>query len=172
MVSFPTTVLVADDGSPESDRAVDAAAQLVRATNSSLSLVHVRSLSPTVIGFPPTPAYTERLREEGLALVERRTADLSAAGVELEHAEVRLGKRIETTVTGTAAELGVGLLVVGARGGTPGQRYLLGDLSVHLVREARCSVLVVHTEDYRSAHRSPPDGRHQDQDQDQEPEHR
>ncbi|MFD6953292.1 MULTISPECIES: universal stress protein [unclassified Nocardiopsis] len=153
---------MADDGSPESDRAVDTAAQLVRATGSSLSLVHVKALSPTVVGVPAAPAHVERLREQGRVLVGRRVAELSAGGIEPEHAEVRLGRRIEAAVTDTAMEWGAGLLVVGARGGNPGQRYILGDVSVHLVREARCSVLVVHTEDYRSISRTLPENPDQD----------
>lgn len=155
MVSFPTTVLVADDGSPESDKALNSAMELARTTGSTLALVHVRSLSPSVAGIPVSPAHAQRLREEGQALVERRTEQVAAQGLTLEHAEVRLGHRLETTVIRTADELGAGLLIVGARGATAGQRYILGDLSLRIVRNARCSILVVHAP--RNQAVSPPD---------------
>ncbi|RNL84195.1 universal stress protein [Halostreptopolyspora alba] len=150
MASFPTSILVADDGSPESDRALDTAVELALATGASLSLVHSKSLSPSVVGTTVTTAHTERLHAEGEELVDRRVREVSAKGLRLDHAWVRLGRRIEATVTAAAEELGSGLLVVGARGRSPSQRYALGDLSVSLVREAPCSVLTVHSEQARA----------------------
>lgn len=146
MLSFPTGILVADDGSPESDRALSAAVELARATLSELSLVHVKSLEPSVAGTTVTPAQIDRLREQGEALVERRAAEAAERGLELDHAEVRLGRNIEVTVLRAATDLGSGLLVVGARGRGPGQRRALGDLSRRLASNAPCSVLVVREE--------------------------
>ncbi|WP_017586821.1 universal stress protein [Nocardiopsis ganjiahuensis] len=146
MLSFPTGIMVVDDGSPESDRALTAATELARATRSVLSLVHVKSLEPSVAGTTVTPAQVDRLREQGEALVERRAAEAAELGTELEHAEVRLGRNIEATVLRAAADLGSGLLVVGARGRGVGQRKVLGDLSLRIVTDAPCSVLVVREE--------------------------
>ncbi|GAB3689918.1 universal stress protein [Nocardiopsis oceani] len=154
MLSLPTSILVADDGSAEADMALGTAVELARATASSLSLVHVKSLEPIVAGTTVTPAQVDRLREQGEALVERRTSEVSDRGLELDRAEVRLARRIEATVIRTAADLGTGLLVVGARGGTPGYRRVLGDLSLRLARDAHCSVLVVRAQGGQPAPRS------------------
>ncbi|WP_084723053.1 universal stress protein [Streptomonospora alba] len=149
MASFPTAILVADDGSPESDRAMEAAVELARATESSLSLVHSKSLQPSVVGTTVSTPHIERLRTEGQSLVDRRVREASAKGLDLDQAWVRMGRRVEATVIEAAAELGAGLLVVGARGRSPSQRYALGDLSVSLARDAPCSVLIIHSEQAR-----------------------
>lgn len=156
MPPFPTAILVADDGSAESDLALETALELARATESSLSLIHVRSLYPAVVGTTVTPEQARRLRERGEHFVQRRVAEAAAWGVPLEHAEVRLSRRIESAVTDTARRLGAGLLVVGARGGGAGRRHLLGDISHRLVREAHCSVLVVHAAQAQSGPRTRP----------------
>lgn len=162
MLSLPTRILVADDGSAEADAALGTAVALARATASSLSLVHVKSLEPIVAGTTVTQAQIDRLREQGEALLERRTSEVSDRGIELDQALVRLARRIEATVIRTATELGTGLLVVGARGGTPGSRRALGDLSVRLARDAHCSVLVVRTETTERAPRSGPEGQREE----------
>lgn len=142
MPSFPTAILVADDGSAEADLALETALELTLTTGSSLSLVHVRSLSPSMVGTAVTREQERRIREEGENLVERRASEVAERGVPLEHVEMRLSRRIESAITDTAERIGAGLLVVGARGG-PGRRHLMGDISYRLVREAHCSVLVV-----------------------------
>lgn len=154
MPAFPTTILVADDGSAESDLALKTALELTGATGSSLSLVHVRSVSPTVVGTTVMPEQERRIREEGEGLIARRVAEAAEWGAPLEHVEMRLSRRIESAITDTAERIGAGLLVVGARGGGPGRRHLLGDLSYRLVREAHCSVLVVQGEQTRRGPRT------------------
>ena len=146
MPEFPTRILIADDGSPEAGRAVDAAVNLARATGAALSLVHVKSVAPTVAGTTVTPARVDQLREQGEELVGRRSARVGEYGVRFEHAEVRMGRNIEATVLGAAADLRADLLVVGARGRGTVRRRVLGDLSTRLVGDAPCSVLVVRGE--------------------------
>lgn len=143
MVSSPATVLVVDDGSSESDSALDTAVQLARATGSLLALLHVKSLAPHVVGTTVTPTLFAQLREQGEELVGRRVAEVTAQGVELDFAEVRFGRRIETTVARTARELDTKILVVGAHDGGITRRHATGDLSLSLAREAPCSVLIV-----------------------------
>lgn len=156
MSSFPTAILVADDGSAESDLALETALELARLTESSLSLIHVRSLYPAVVSTTVTPEQARRLREQGEHFVQRRVAEASEWGVPLEYAEVRLSRRIESAITDTARRLGIGLLVVGARGGGAAQRHMLGDISRRLVRESHCSVLVVHAAQAQSGPRTRP----------------
>ncbi|QRN79823.1 MAG: universal stress protein [Nocardiopsis sp. BM-2018] len=143
MPDFPARILIADDGSPEAGRAIDAAVNLVRVTGAALSLVHVKSLEPAVAGTTVTPVRVDQLREQGEELVGRRTARIGEFGIRLEHVEVRLGRSIEATVLRAAADLGTDLLVVGARGRGTVRRRALGDLSTRLVGDAPCSVLVV-----------------------------
>lgn len=143
MVSSSVTVLVVDDGSSESDAALDTAVALTRVTGSLLALLHVKSLASHVVGTTVTPTLFAQLRDQGEELVGRRVAEIAAKGVAPDFAEVRFGRRIETTVTRTARELDAKVLVVGARDGGIARRHAMGDLSLQLVREAPCSVLVV-----------------------------
>ena len=143
MVSFPTLVLVADDGSPESDRAVEAAARVTESTGSRLALVHVKAHSPSVTGVTAVPAQEENLRAQGEAFLRWRHDQLADRGVTPVRTELRLSRRPERSVVRVAEELDAGLIVVGVRGGRPGQRMVLGDLSLPLARDAHCSVLVV-----------------------------
>lgn len=160
MVSSPAVVLVVDDGSSESDAALDTAVGLARATGSLLSLLHVKSLSPQVVGTTVTPTQFARLREQGEELVGRRVADIAEKGIEPDFAEVRFGQRIETAVIRTVRELGAEVLVVGARDGGAGRRYVLGDLSLQLARDAPCSVLVVRGESPWPRPDHPDEGHH------------
>lgn len=145
MVHFPTNILIADDGSAESELAIEAGAEIALATNSALSLVHVKSLAPTVVGTTVTSAGMERLRADGQALLDRRVDMLTRRGVPVHRTLLRLGRRIENTVLAATAEVGAGLLVVGVRGANPSVRFVLGDISMSLVRDAPCTVLAVRS---------------------------
>ena len=154
MVSFPTLVLVADDGSPESDRAVGTAARLSEATGSRLALVHVKVRSPSVTGVTMVPAQEERLRTEGEEFLRRRADELAEQGITTAHTELRITRRPERSVLRVAEELRAGLIVVGVRGAHSADRLALGDLSLPLARDAHCSVLVVRDGRHQTAERT------------------
>ncbi|GHD25729.1 universal stress protein [Nocardiopsis kunsanensis] len=154
MVSFPTLVLVADDGSPESDRAVATAARLTEATGSRLALVHVKVRSPSVTGVTAVPAQEERLNSQGEAFLRRRREELAERGIPSVHTELRLTRRPERSVLRVSEELRAGLIVVGVRGARSADRLVLGDLSLPLARDAHCSVLVVRDGRHGTAERT------------------
>lgn len=158
MVSFPTLVLVADDGSPESDRAVDTAARLTGATGSRLALVHVKVRSPSVTGVTAVPAQEEQLRTQGEEFLRGRREELAERGITTARTELRLTRRPERSVLRVSEELRAGLIVVGVRGAHSADRLVLGDLSLSLARDAHCSVLVVRDGQHGTAERTPEPG--------------
>lgn len=151
MVEWPATILVADDASPEAEVAVDTAVGLAGSLSARLSLLHVRSLSSYVTGDTPSPAYRERTRREGETFMEERLAHVRERGGEIDRHWVRLARSVEHEVVRVVEAEDFDLLVVPRRGHSLPQRRALGDLSLHLVRDAPCSVLVV-----RSPHVPPP----------------
>jgi universal stress protein A len=151
MELFPTRVLVAVDRSPSARTALDAARQLCAATDSELWLVHVKLLSPSVVGDPVGGGQYEQLEAEGEEVLAGIRDELEADGgdVQVAQAAVRLAKSIEGAVAAFAEEIDARLIVVG--GTTRGRidRAVGGDVAVGLVKHAPCSVLVVppHVQD-------------------------
>lgn len=154
MVSFPTLVLVADDGSPESDRAVETAARLSESTGSRLALIHVKVRSPSVTGVTAVPAQEEQLRTWGEEFLQSRRDELAERGITTAHTELRITRRPERSILRVSEEIRAGLIVVGVRGSHSADRLVLGDLSLPLARDAHCSVLVVRDGRHETAERT------------------
>jgi nucleotide-binding universal stress UspA family protein len=136
-------IVVGTDGSPAAERALRRAAALARDSGERLYVV---------TAIPSTPSYAEPL--EGSAKRERvdlhATAEQVAAR-EAAHAEAE-GVEVETVaregdpaqvLIDVAQEVGADLIVVGARGLTPIERFLLGSVSSKLAHHATCDLLIV-----------------------------
>jgi len=156
MSIFPTTILLATDGSREAELAARTAADLSQKTNSELHVVHVFGIAP--VGPPVYPEATDDLQsveyeahpEEGQRISERRARELLEAevkkvrswGVTVAGEHVVEG-RVAPEIVGLAEEIGAGLIVMGSRGLGGIRRALMGSVSDSVVRHAHCPVLVV-----------------------------
>jgi nucleotide-binding universal stress UspA family protein len=137
------TILVGDNGTPESDRAIEVAKALARCLHAKLVLLGVISPpSPEMqaegIAFDMPSSLRSRL-EQKLALTVQ---DAREAGLEVQ-TEIVDGnpeKQLEEFAIKYAADL----IVVGHRDISRMRRLLEGSTSEALVRRARVSVLVVH----------------------------
>jgi nucleotide-binding universal stress UspA family protein len=137
-------ILVAVDGSPSSNAAVDWAARDAALHNLPLVLVHVLA-PPVVMTFPETPmppGYTEWQQEQGerhlreaVKIAERQDADLRV------DAQIVVGSTVPMLVD---MSRDAARLVVGSRGHGLLRRSLLGSVSSSLVRHAHCPVAVIH----------------------------
>ena len=147
MTFFPTPVLVGVDGDAASHHALVAAAELCRATGSSLHLVHVALSTGSIRGRPMTPAQRERTDEEGQQLLGRAVAASADLGVEVAGTHLRYAERLDAGFVEVQEELGAGLLVIGdGTTGTLASRLMQagsGTASAGTVRRSRASVLVV-----------------------------
>lgn len=137
MSTFPTSILLATDGSREAELAATTAAQLVKATGSELHVVHV----------DPQYVYARAVRTEETEEVARKVLDeqvgrLRKEGVEVAKAHLRAGLPAEVIVA-LAEDMEAGLIVIGSRGLGGMRRALVGSVSMNVVRHAHCSVLVV-----------------------------
>lgn len=138
-------VLLAVDGSPGSRRAADFARTLVAGTTTRLTVLLVleppsAAVIPVLEGVaysPPHPAPDELVAAQALI-----------AEIEAELGHGHAGSRVEVghpaeVITRVATELGVDLVVLGARGQNLLERLLLGSVSERVTRQASQPVTVV-----------------------------
>jgi nucleotide-binding universal stress UspA family protein len=133
-------IVVALDGSPQSDRAFALVQGLAGLTKASVTIVHVREMmiAPAVGGVP------RRIDEDSLeAKIQGQVDQLTAAGIV---AELRV---IVTThasgpahdIATVAREVGADLIAVGTRGQGLISGLLLGSVTQRLLQIAPCPIL-------------------------------
>jgi nucleotide-binding universal stress UspA family protein len=156
MSIFPTTVLLATDGSEGASSATEVAVEISVKTGSELHVIHVYGGAPI---YPLYPNATEPegveledpvLEEELESMSEQRAREVLDAAVEevqsaggtVAQAHLREGG-VPHEIVALAEDTGVGLIVVGGRGHGGIRRALMGSVSDAVVRHAHCPVLVV-----------------------------
>lgn len=133
------TILVAYDGSPQSQRATDLAFSMAQAMGSRLLIFAVIR--------PPEPAARAELNailddardhyEQSFALLRERA---TKAGVALQ-TEIEVGHPAEHIVD-RAEEMDAALIVIGRRGISRFKHWMLGSISERVLRYAHCPVMV------------------------------
>ena len=139
MSGFPSTILLATDGSEDAALAARAAADLSRKGSSELHVVHVWQYIPT----PHFQSFVRaQLKREAQEVLRGQVERLEQAGAAVAEAHLREGRTVDE-VLDLVEELGAGLLVLGSRGRGRVVRILLGSVSEGIVHHARRPVLVV-----------------------------
>ena len=140
-------ILVAFDGSKDSERAISLACSLTLKFGSELTVVHVFS-SPS-IGYSatsgmPIPDYKELEDAKKAAAREVLSKGLQLAaqeGVEAKGELIEAPSVVEALVE-FAANKKADLIVTGTRGMTGFKKLILGSVSSGLVNHAHCPVLI------------------------------
>ncbi len=134
------TILAAHDGSDSAKRAFQFAVELAKALGAGVTVVSVAQPSE-----PPTSVETPALLEAATDLFEKDFAVFreiaKAAGVSLDTAVV-VGHPADQIVH-QAAEREADMIVMGHRGKSRFQRWLLGSVSKRVLSYAPCTVTVV-----------------------------
>mgnify|MGYP000300731273 FL=1 len=135
-------VLIGFDGSPAARKALQAALDLAQRYGAAV----------TALAVVRPPEFAELEAEVNAALAEAQgplaeafrwaRAEARRAGVSLE-TRIQAGHPADTLVR-VAREEGFDLIVLGRRGLTPVQRWMLGSVSERVLRYAHCPVMVVH----------------------------
>jgi nucleotide-binding universal stress UspA family protein len=147
MSIFPTTILLATDGSKEAQLAAATAADLAKSTASELHVVHVGEFP--LVYHPETHAYRAEYEEhekEAQQLLEAEVARLKEAGATVAQSHLRLGRanvRADEEIVELAQGIDAGLIVMGSRGQGRLRRALVGSVSESVVRHAHCPVTIV-----------------------------
>jgi nucleotide-binding universal stress UspA family protein len=137
-------ILLAIDGSEESELAAGAAVELANSTGSGLHLVHVKLL-PVTLPYPEVLDWRdnlERAEREARELLDEQVEKVEGAGGTVAGAHLRVEQPAEEIVA-LAEELGVRLIIVGRRNRGLIRRPLAGSVSDSVVRHAHRPVLVV-----------------------------
>src|ERR687898_617742 len=145
MSIFPTTILLATDGSEEAQLASTTAADLAQKTDSEL---HVLTVGPDLplYELPEHPAEFEDVlrenRRRAKEVLEQQAKKIEESGGTIKETHLLEGRADEEIVT-LAEEIGAGLIVMGSRGHGRLRRTLLGSVSEAVVRHAHCPVTIV-----------------------------
>lgn len=135
-------IVLALDGSPESQQALPVAEELARATGAAVTVVHVREmmLAPVVGGVP-------RRMDEGQAeaTVRAGAESLLAAGIDtdLQIVASTYAGGPAHEIAEVAKEVDAGLIVAGTRGIGVIKGLLVGSVAHRLLYIATCPVLTV-----------------------------
>jgi nucleotide-binding universal stress UspA family protein len=153
MSIFPTTVLLATDGSDDARLAATTAVDLANSTSSELHIVLVeeeayvyddpshRSAVPR--GYPLTDAELEHeLEQQARQRLDAEVERVRSAGGTVAEAHLRVGAAAREIVA-LAEDIEAGLIAMGSRGLGGIRRALMGSVSDDVVRHAHCPVLVV-----------------------------
>jgi nucleotide-binding universal stress UspA family protein len=141
-------ILIASDGSDYALKAAQAAGEIAQKFGASLLLLSVFNPPPTVAPFagglqpPIDPELIARYGEETQDAIERQTGSvLEKLGVAYE-ARREVGHPAERII-GVAGRENVDLIVMGSRGLSGLQSFLLGSISDRVLHHAHCPVLIV-----------------------------
>ena len=149
MLNLSKKILVAIDGSPQSDKAAEEAIRLASAAGSRFKskvyamLVLPGMRTPSFTDFFPAPPLTEQpdweeKRQRIFFVVEKAAKE---AGLTLEN-RVVYGDATEE-ILGFAEEEEISVIVIGSSGAGRVRRALLGSVSAKVAMHARCSVYIV-----------------------------
>lgn len=149
MLHLRKKILVAIDGSPQSDKAAEEAVRMAAGTPSKFKskiyamLVLPNAPSNTYTDFLPTRPVTEQeqwedLRKRIFYVIEK---DAGEAGVPLE-AKVVYGDPADELIDFAEKE-GIDVIVIGSSGKGFLRRKLLGSVSHKVAKYAKCSVYIV-----------------------------
>src|SRR5215208_6923255 len=151
MSIFPSRILLAIDGSEETELAIRKAVDLADATGSELHVVFVGQLpnflmkvkDPDVV-IVDRKLYDE-IERESTEILWRLTWQVKLSGGTVAGAHLRMGCVAEQIV-GLAKDLEADLIVMGTRGHGGLRRAIEGSISDFVVRSAHCPVMIVRTE--------------------------
>lgn len=154
MSIFPTSILLATDGSEEATLAGRTAADIAHNTGSELYVVYVEEDPSNLI--PAYGPYMFLSPEKVRALMKdadktaEQTLDEQVAHIEDAGGKVSgsclLHGGADQEIVKLADEIGAGLIVMGSRGLGGIKRALKGSVSDSVVRHAHCPVLIVRKE--------------------------
>ena len=147
-MSLYKRILVAIDGSPTSDKALDEGIRLARSDGASLLLLHVVDELGYVKGFESAMNYVNEIvplmREAGEKLLARARQKALDQGVTADGMLLVAGAgRVSEHVNEQARLAGAELIVVGSHGRRGVGRVLLGSDAEQIVRHATLPVLIV-----------------------------
>lgn len=133
-------ILVATDGSENSDVAVRHAVDVAKERGARLAAVSVVHTDEEMIAL--APEHILHLAEQARGYLQE-VSEICAAEGEMVDTFVREGEPHEQ-ITGVADEIGASLVIMGTHGRKGLSRLLMGSVTERTIGYARCPVLIIH----------------------------
>ncbi|MEB3102182.1 universal stress protein [Ferviditalea candida] len=138
-------ILVAYDGSPAADKALETAVELAKLNREiRIEALHVAKFPILIIGegyISVTPDMQQKFQEEAEKIADRARAKLEAAGAN--HSVQMLEGEPASMIAEYARQNGFDLILIGSRGMSELKELFLGSVSHNVVQHSRIPVLVV-----------------------------
>ena len=140
-------ILVAVDGSPEAERALDCAIELTKKQGSAkLIILHVilqrlYAVTPSEPGVLAPTVFVSEMQAEGEKILKEAEERASAEGIAYER-KMAQGIPAEEIIK-TAQTEHVDLVVMGSRGLTEVRAFLFGSVSDKVCHRVKCPALIV-----------------------------
>ncbi len=146
MLTEYKNILVAVDGSKESEQAFKKAVQVAKRNDSILYIAHVIDIR----AFESVSSFDESLAEDA-AKIAKETLDsyvdyAKEHGVEDIHCLIEYGAPKTVITKQLQKEYHIDLIMLGATGLNAMERILIGSVSSYVARQANCDVLIVRTD--------------------------
>jgi len=145
---FPIKILLAIDGSGESELATRRAVDLADTAGSELHVVYIGQLPNFLMNDPDIMGFYRELyddiEQESLEILWRLTWEVKAAGGDVAGSHLGMGV-VDLEIVVLAKELQADLIVMGCRGHRGIRRAIEGSISDAVIRHAPCPVLVVRS---------------------------
>ncbi|MDG5471063.1 universal stress protein [Jeotgalibacillus sp. ET6] len=139
-------ILVAVDGSKEAEWAFKKSIDIARRNNATLNLLHVIDTR----SFAVVEAYDRSVAKRAQSFAEEMLGEYKAEaerkGVTKINVFVEYGSPKVLVPKEFANKVEADLIICGATGLNAMERFLIGSISEHIVRAAKCDVLVVRTD--------------------------
>lgn len=141
-------ILVAVDGSKEAEWAFKNSIAIAKRNNATLNLANVIDTR----SFAAIEAYDRSIADRAQVFAEELLngykKEAEAAGVTKVNILVEYGSPKTMISKDLANKVQADLIICGATGLSTVERFLIGSVSEHIVRSAKCDVLVVRTEEH------------------------
>ena len=143
MITHYKSIIVAVDGSKEAEYAFRKSLEVAyRNQGSQLNIVNI--IDTRHLG-PLDKELAEQVKEKSQQILDRYKARAVAARVENVNIIIEYGSPKTVITKEIAKSVKADLIICGATGHTPVERYLIGSVSEAIVRTAKCDVLVIRT---------------------------
>ncbi|MBB5324492.1 nucleotide-binding universal stress UspA family protein [Anoxybacillus tepidamans] len=140
------TIVVAVDGSKEAEWAFKKAIEIAKRNDAALILAHIIDVRALAAVEMHDRAVIERSEQYAKELLENYQKQAVEAGVKEVNVEIEFGSPKVKIAKDIAPKHHADLIVCGATGLNAVERLLIGSVSEHITRYAKCDVLVVRTE--------------------------
>lgn len=136
-------ILIAVDGSRDSDFALEQAFSMANTCNSRLYAITVIDTYPKQI--EGTPGIKEQMEKEARSLLQKVEAKAKEQNIPVETV-VHWARHPHEAIITESKEKGIDLIVLGTHGRTGLKKFFMGSVAQKVIGYARCPVMVVPSE--------------------------